>query len=276
MLSSRRGDTLIEVLFSITIFSIVAVITINLMNNGISTAQKTLEVTMARNEIDAQAEALRFIQNSYLAEREFGSGDKQFSALWTRLTNNASLPQGDVAQLLAGINDISRCSEIYDGFTNAAGAPVRPLRTLFAFTLNTRLIQPRLPDFHYYDNAGSVTYEQLLNEMVIFANGSTKLKPTVLYPRIVYDNWGSAFVYDPNSNEPPSLKEQERLRRIAAAEGIWVIAVKGDTMGTLREPDFFDFHIRTCWHSVGRMAPSTIGTIVRLYNPDAIEGNIGL
>ena len=56
-----HGDTLIEVMFSVTVFALVIVVSINLMNGGINTAQKTLEVTMTRNEIDAQAEAIRFI-----------------------------------------------------------------------------------------------------------------------------------------------------------------------------------------------------------------------
>ena len=63
-LKSKRGDTLIEVMLSISIFAFVAMLTINMMNDGINTAQRTLEAEMARNEIDAQAEALRFIHNN--------------------------------------------------------------------------------------------------------------------------------------------------------------------------------------------------------------------
>ena len=51
-------------------FSIVAVVSINIMNSGLSSAQASLEITMARNEIDAQAEALRFIHDSYVTQRK--------------------------------------------------------------------------------------------------------------------------------------------------------------------------------------------------------------
>ena len=69
-IKEKRGDTLIEVMLSIAIFSLVAIITINMMNDGLNTAQRTLETEMARNEIDAQAEALRFIHNNYVSERQ--------------------------------------------------------------------------------------------------------------------------------------------------------------------------------------------------------------
>ena len=81
---TRRGDTLIEVMLSISIFAVVALLTINLMNGGINTAQRTLEVAMARNEIDAQAEALRFIHHSYVAERQMNSDESSFRYIWSK------------------------------------------------------------------------------------------------------------------------------------------------------------------------------------------------
>lgn len=62
-----RGDTLIEVLFAVTVFSLVAVGGLAIMNKGISTSQRALEITLVRQEIDAQAETLRFLQHSYVA-----------------------------------------------------------------------------------------------------------------------------------------------------------------------------------------------------------------
>jgi prepilin-type N-terminal cleavage/methylation domain-containing protein len=63
----QRGDTLIEVLFAVTIFSAVAVGGLGIMNRGTLTAQRSLEVTLVRQQIDAQAESLRFIHDSYVA-----------------------------------------------------------------------------------------------------------------------------------------------------------------------------------------------------------------
>ncbi len=62
-----RGDTLVEVLFAITIFSLVAVSGLAIMNQGAATSQRALEITLVRQEIDAQAESLRFLNSSYVA-----------------------------------------------------------------------------------------------------------------------------------------------------------------------------------------------------------------
>lgn len=65
--SVQAGDTLIEVLFAVTVFSLVAVGSLSIMNQGTATAQSSLETTLVRQEIDAQAETLRFIHDSYIA-----------------------------------------------------------------------------------------------------------------------------------------------------------------------------------------------------------------
>jgi len=65
--NSKRGDTLIEVLFAVTVFSLVAVGGLSIMNQGLTTAQRALEITLVRQQIDAQAETLRFMHSSYVA-----------------------------------------------------------------------------------------------------------------------------------------------------------------------------------------------------------------
>lgn len=62
----ERGDTLIEVLFAVSIFSAVVVGTIVIMNQGIATAQQALEINLVRNQIDTQAELLRHLNNAKL------------------------------------------------------------------------------------------------------------------------------------------------------------------------------------------------------------------
>ena len=78
-----RGDTIIEVLFAITVFSLLVVGSLSIMNQGSATAQRSLEISLVRNEIDAQAEALRFLNASYVAAYESGAstaGSNPFSA----------------------------------------------------------------------------------------------------------------------------------------------------------------------------------------------------
>ena len=258
----RRGDTLIEVMFSITIFALIAVISVNLMNGGIYTAQKSLEVGMARNELDAQAEALRFIQHSYLAEKEMESENKQFVALWNRLTDDiAQVPTQDLAR---SFNNMSNCAEAYDKST---GQVFRHK----AFVLNTRLMQPN--DGSQVDGSG-LSYDRLLPHMVVGAASDdgteNKLVQTSLYPRILYSQWSMGGA---GNDSDAALKESEMNRQIARAQGIWVIAVRGGTNAEdlTAEPEYYDFYVRTCWHSMGRTAPSTVGSIVRLYNPEVVD-----
>ncbi len=63
----EKGDTIIEVLFAVTVFSLLAVGSLAVMNQGTSAAQRSLELTLVRQQIDGQAEALRYIQASYVA-----------------------------------------------------------------------------------------------------------------------------------------------------------------------------------------------------------------
>ena len=71
----NRGDTIIEVLFAITVFSLVVVSSLSIMNQGSATAQRTLEISLVRQQIDAQAETLRFLNTSYVAAYQAGVND---------------------------------------------------------------------------------------------------------------------------------------------------------------------------------------------------------
>jgi prepilin-type N-terminal cleavage/methylation domain-containing protein len=80
--SGNRGDTLIEVLFAVAIFSLVAVGSLSIMNQGTATAQRSLEITLVRQQIDAQAETLRYLNASYIVG---GSGSSE----WQQIHNFA-------------------------------------------------------------------------------------------------------------------------------------------------------------------------------------------
>lgn len=60
---SSRGDTIIEVMLAVTIFSMVAVGALTIMNQGMSVAQRSLEITLARQQVDGQVEMLRYIHS---------------------------------------------------------------------------------------------------------------------------------------------------------------------------------------------------------------------
>ena len=85
----KEGDTLVEVSIAIGIFSMVAIAAVAVMSGSASSAQTALETTLAREEIDVQAEALRFIHSAYLSETGSNSNQKTYSDLWDEITKNA-------------------------------------------------------------------------------------------------------------------------------------------------------------------------------------------
>lgn len=69
---ARRGDTLVEVLFAITVFSLIAVGAMTLMNRGVAASQQSVELTSVRQYIDGQAEALRLFHGAYVGSYQPG------------------------------------------------------------------------------------------------------------------------------------------------------------------------------------------------------------
>jgi prepilin-type N-terminal cleavage/methylation domain-containing protein len=61
---TQRGVTIIEVLLAITVFSLVSIGAMTIMNQGTNAAQRALEITLVREQIDGQAEALRAAQQA--------------------------------------------------------------------------------------------------------------------------------------------------------------------------------------------------------------------
>lgn len=83
----QRGDTIIEVLLAITVFSLVAVIVITVMNQATNAAQRALEITLVRQQIDAQTEALRAAQQAYT--RMVKQDDKD-NSVWAGLIDGVT------------------------------------------------------------------------------------------------------------------------------------------------------------------------------------------
>jgi type II secretory pathway pseudopilin PulG len=69
----QRGDTLIEVLFAFSVLSLIVVGAMTLMNQGTAASQRSLETTLVRQQIDAQATTLRFLHGAYVAQYQPGT-----------------------------------------------------------------------------------------------------------------------------------------------------------------------------------------------------------
>lgn len=128
----QRGDTLIEVLFAITVFSLVVVTALAIMNQGTAAAQRSLEMTLVTQEIDNQVEALRYLHESYV------TGYKPGYSTSTGITTDIS-SVGQFHEIVKLANQ-KRASPRPDAsnFTVSAGTTTCPTPPDYSFIINTR------------------------------------------------------------------------------------------------------------------------------------------
>lgn len=257
MIKPQRGDTLIEVTIAIGIFSMIAIAVASVMSSGTAGSQMALETTLAREEIDAQAEALRFIHSSYAGSKRFEDGKNDYSEstndyrkIWGQIIQRANtIPDtGEEDDLNAAIEQFtpSSCDELYDRSEDN-------LNSLFA------------------QKAFILNLKQLSNpeESVIASNDPNKnsvFVPTTTYPHLIFTE------NDLNKNsDNESLAITGNLTKVYQAAGIYIVGVqdpKTTNIGGTKTSAFYDFYIRTCWYGTDATRPSTISTVVRLYDPD--------
>lgn len=82
--TGERGDTLIEVIFSTAVLSLIIVIALSVMNSGTAQAERAVEGTFVRQEIDSQTEMLRFARDAYVAKADGAA------TLWNAIKNQRS------------------------------------------------------------------------------------------------------------------------------------------------------------------------------------------
>ncbi|MBR3175963.1 type II secretion system protein [Candidatus Saccharibacteria bacterium] len=251
-----RGDTLIEVTLAVGIFSMVAIAAVAVLSGGTSSAQTALEATLAREEIDAQSEAIRFIQSAYLAERDMGGG--AYKALYEKIASLAGETSG-----YTGTNNKS-CDDMYNNNVYKTGN---------AFIINTHKLSGYADR---YNNASDKN--EVINEVLIVSDddnreeGRNKLfRKTQTYPHLIYGNNAT------NTDKDKLINDDLGESVLYAAAGIYVVAVADngttkivDDKGDLgNKKGFDDFYVQTCWYGSGSDTASTISTVIRLYNPQA-------
>lgn len=124
---AERGDTIVEVLFAITIFSMIVVITLSLMNQGTATARRTFEIAQVREQIDGQAEALRFLHESYVTEYRPG--------IEYDLKDAATTPAKEYYKIIQKVKDSGRTAATPVGSLAACPTPAPS----GSFAINTRM-----------------------------------------------------------------------------------------------------------------------------------------
>ncbi len=75
MSRKSSGDTLVEVILSFAVFALIAVAAIAIMNRGVNMVDRSLEITLVREQIDSQAALLRYAHETK-------------SAAWDEVRNN--------------------------------------------------------------------------------------------------------------------------------------------------------------------------------------------
>lgn len=252
---TRRGDTLIEVMFAVGFFALVAIISISVMNSGINNAERDLELVTARNELNAQAEALRFIHSSYISEKTLpecsavpaGEKCQQYKTLWEEIISHAVVDFSIVENSgLLNVADFGSCSAIYD----TPGGALSPLQKVDAFVINTRKL------------TGGVS-----GSYISIKNSPGTFRPSELNSRIIFHNGiglnSDGQLTDGSSNGSPTYR---LFDQVLAAEGIWDFVVAEDSPN----PRYYDFYIQTCWYGPRALRPTVLDTVIRLYNPENV------
>ena len=276
----RKGDTLIEVMFAVGVFGLAAVGAISLMNRGLATAQNTLEVTMARQEIDGQAEILRFLHSAYLSSRDAISDDpctnpKSYRDLWKCITSDKYTYTADAITTADSdfynrtITPGEDCDSLFhaDGKNDKFSIPSK------SFILNYR----RLGSGDFKDSLAETDLKNVISD-------SSTVHTTGTYPRLIFTSTAINCEKDENKDKPEcNLSDASNtgnvastLKTLQAAEGIWVTSIASEagvqcTNEDKPRPDYYDFHIQTCWDAVAGNMPSTINSTVRLFNPDQVS-----
>ncbi len=257
----KKGDTLIEVTLAIGIFSMIAIAVASVMSGGSASAQLALETTLTRQEIDAQADAIRFIHTAYTANKD--NPGHPYTSLWRTITGKAidikDLGDNKVEEILQYTP--SSCAELYD--------PSSPVLNN-AFVVNTRQFN------QLNENVGNIAG---YSGKVVFpykeggTDNSSKFSTASTYPRLIYGT-------NTNNDNNAILADTTFPSNILRAEGIYVIAVRDPESTSIVDvideekakptSAYYDFYIRTCWYGSRTDDPSTISTVIRLHDPDAI------
>ena len=262
----KKGDTLVEVTLAVGIFSMIAIAVVAVMSSGTSGAQTALEATLTREEIDSQAEALRFIQNSAI------NGDERYEALWNKITDNAYELKDTAESRDISAAILQFAPQSCDALYNNSSENSYYIASQNAFIINTH----GLGEFSNAEDFDS-NQTNLIDSVFIPA------KKSILGDELDEERFGEAITYPHlifKENETSDLdSDSETLISngdtvLARAEGIYIVAVKDKdktTIGEKKESAFYDFYIRTCWYGSNDQTPSTISTVIRLYDPNVMK-----
>lgn len=276
LVASRRGDTIVEAVIAIAIYSIVAVLALASMNSGLKSAQKNLESTMSRAAVDSQVDTIRYIYDGYIRSIESKTGDGDyFQKLWKKIKDkeveidsNPSTTTPSLSDVISDPDNYTSCQDIINNDAQGKFFALNPR----AIASQERIGSGNISALNGLKFADDFTREKLVQMVLIpdapLLMGSTEktsITAAPLYPRIVYR------AQDESKNEELSNiligsnknGEIQPTRNAIRAEGVWVDLVKD------KDKMSYDFYVRTCWNAAGEKSPTTFTTVVRVYRIDS-------
>ncbi len=239
--SAKPGDTLVEVIFAFAVFSLVAVMGISTMNRGSEMAQNSLEINLVRNQINAQAEALRFLHESFIRQESKSGGSLLLvtpsAAEWNKIIGRLPVAPNHPIEAVTSLSEM-----IVDSQCNYPEEEPSPK----AFILN-----PRDQGAPALDDEFPRVYTSVSKPLNFISNPKFISNPSS-YARLVFGPDSSSVEDDTNI-----VSTNSTLR---AVDGIWIERMDG--------VGYYDFYIRACWSSGASSVPNTLQTVVRLYAPN--------
>ena len=263
------GDTIVEAIVAIAIYSIVAVLALGSMSSGLSSAQRNLESTMSRSAIDSQSDTLRYFYENYLQTKGKSVDNAYYEKIWARIKpgNESNLDP-------YSLDDPSLSDYTCEALIQADEARVESDRndnansTIFVLSGRGAQSSVKLSNDFVYGLGQIRTQDAYVNLQVL---GPDRIKPAPLYPRLAYKNMNfsgttisdedsamSFLLGDGGQSDDGGIYYQSKVAK--QAEGVWIYP-KATGKG-------YDFYVRTCWNPVGSKTPSTFTSVVRLYNAD--------
>lgn len=178
---TKRGDTIVEVLFAVAVFGFIAAATLSAMQGGMSAAQTSLEGLIVRNHLNAQAEAVRFINATvHSREREADSGTSDYLVLWEDIKDNYV---SDKVSDFSGMIKDGRCIKPKDGNGKAFIIDTKNMRLSSAVDLATVYSRP------VYKNTE-------IDSNKITSESSEFLKSEGLWIEVAKVDYGKNYLYD--------------------------------------------------------------------------------
>lgn len=265
-ITAKKGDTLIEVLLAVGIFSMIAIAVVAVMSGGTSGAQLSLETTLTREQIDTQAEAVRFIHDSYISDKDSENQELPFILLWKKMTEERAIkldelpPEFQDDEKAIVQYSPEKCSDLYDDSPSVTNNIFKQN----AFIINTNML------------GKSASFSKTSDWVdAVYKYGSNNLSPAQTYPHLTY----TLTLTEAEEKAKEGLVADDSIGTFSKAEGIFVVAVKDNKTtqvvtsedGIIKKGAFYDFYIRSCWYGSSQETPSTISTVIRLYDPDSVE-----